>query len=93
MHCKPSSTALASGATLLVIALTALADRSDPFDTAKLRPQSPAQAWDQAEAPPCAAQAAAMGRTADVMFVEPTHAMERYYRAADVFVLSSVRGT
>ncbi len=57
MRCTPSSTALASGATLLVIALTALADRGDPFDTAKLRPQSPAQAWDQAEAPPCAAQA------------------------------------
>ena len=37
------------------------------------------------------AQAAAMGRGADVVFVEPTHAMERYYRAADVFVLSSVR--
>jgi glycosyltransferase involved in cell wall biosynthesis len=36
-------------------------------------------------------QAAAMGRAADVMFVEPTHQMERYYRAADVFVLSSVR--
>jgi glycosyltransferase involved in cell wall biosynthesis len=37
------------------------------------------------------AQAAAMGRAADVVFVEPTHEMERYYRAADVFVLSSVR--
>lgn len=32
-----------------------------------------------------------MGRASDVVFVEPTHAMERYYRAADVFVLSSVR--
>ena len=36
-------------------------------------------------------RAADMGRADDVMFVEPTHAMERYYRAADVFVLSSVR--
>ena len=32
-----------------------------------------------------------MGRASDVVFVEPTHAMERYYRAADAFVLSSVR--
>jgi glycosyltransferase involved in cell wall biosynthesis len=37
------------------------------------------------------AQAASMGRADDVVFVDPTHAMERYYRAADVFVLSSVR--
>jgi glycosyltransferase involved in cell wall biosynthesis len=37
------------------------------------------------------AQAAAMGRGADVVFVEPTHEMQRYYRAADVFVLASVR--
>ena len=37
------------------------------------------------------AGAAALGRGADVVFVEPTHEMERYYRAADVFVLSSVR--
>jgi len=37
------------------------------------------------------ARAAQMGRAADVVFVEPTHAMDRYYRAADVFVLSSVR--
>jgi glycosyltransferase involved in cell wall biosynthesis len=36
-------------------------------------------------------RAAAMGRASDVVFVEPTHAMDRYYRAADVFVLSSVR--
>lgn len=36
-------------------------------------------------------RAAAMSRPGDVVFVEPTHAMERYYRAADVFVLSSVR--
>jgi glycosyltransferase involved in cell wall biosynthesis len=35
--------------------------------------------------------AAAFGRPDDVVFVPPTHAMERYYRAADVFVLSSVR--
>ena len=36
-------------------------------------------------------RAADMGRADEVVFVEPTHAMERYYRAADVFVLSSVR--
>jgi glycosyltransferase involved in cell wall biosynthesis len=36
-------------------------------------------------------RASAIGRAADVVFVDPTHAMERYYRAADVFVLSSVR--
>lgn len=35
--------------------------------------------------------AASIGRKDDVVFVEPTHAMERYFRAADVFVLSSVR--
>ncbi len=32
-----------------------------------------------------------MNRASDVTFVEPTHAMERYYRAADVFVLPSIR--
>ena len=37
------------------------------------------------------AQAQATGRADDVVFIEPTHAMERYYRAADVFVLPSVR--
>ena len=36
-------------------------------------------------------RAGAMGRTHEVVFVEPTHAVERYYRASDVFVLSSVR--
>jgi len=36
-------------------------------------------------------RAAAMSRPGDVVFVEPTHEMERYYRAADAFVLSSVR--
>lgn len=46
---------------------------------------------DQSIARDIRAQAAAMGRAADVVFVEPTHAMERYYRAADAFVLSSVR--
>ena len=35
--------------------------------------------------------AAAIGRSDDVVFVPPTHAIERLYRAADVFVLSSVR--
>jgi glycosyltransferase involved in cell wall biosynthesis len=37
------------------------------------------------------AQALALGRQQDVLFVDPTHAMERYYRAADLFVLSSIR--
>lgn len=37
------------------------------------------------------AQAAAMGRASEVVFVEPTHAIERYYRAADIYVLASVR--
>ena len=32
-----------------------------------------------------------MGRPSDVVFVEPTHVMERYYRAADIYVLASVR--
>jgi glycosyltransferase involved in cell wall biosynthesis len=35
--------------------------------------------------------AAAIGRADDVVFVDSTHQMERYYRAADAFVLSSVR--
>ena len=46
---------------------------------------------DQSLAGDIRAQAAAMGRGADVVFVDPTHAMERYYRAADIFVLASVR--
>ncbi len=46
---------------------------------------------DQTLADDIRAQSAAMGRANDVIFVDPTHAMERYYRAADVFVLSSVR--
>jgi len=46
---------------------------------------------DQSLASDIRAQAAAMGRENDVVFVPPTHAMERYYRAADVFVLASVR--
>jgi glycosyltransferase involved in cell wall biosynthesis len=37
------------------------------------------------------AQAAAIGRAGDVVFVPPTHAVERYYRAADIFVLASIR--
>ena len=37
------------------------------------------------------AEAARLGRTDDVLFVESTHEMERYLRAADVFVLSSAR--
>lgn len=35
--------------------------------------------------------ASAMGRASDVVFVPPTHSIERYYRAADVFALSSIR--
>jgi len=35
--------------------------------------------------------AAALGRAVDVVFVPPTHTVERYYRAADAFVLSSIR--
>ena len=46
---------------------------------------------DQSLASDIRAQAAAMGRENDVVFVPPTHAMERYYRAAYVFVLASVR--
>ncbi len=46
---------------------------------------------DRALADDIRGQAEAMGRAADVQFVDPTHAMDRYYRAADVFVLSSVR--
>jgi TolC family type I secretion outer membrane protein len=52
------STALAAGAALLLTALAALADRNDPFETDKLRPRSPAQAWGEADRPPCAAPAA-----------------------------------
>jgi glycosyltransferase involved in cell wall biosynthesis len=37
------------------------------------------------------AEAARLGRADDVLFVEATHQMDRYLRAADVFVLSSVR--
>ena len=37
------------------------------------------------------AEAARLGRADDVLFVEATHAVDRYLRAADVFVLSSVR--
>jgi glycosyltransferase involved in cell wall biosynthesis len=37
------------------------------------------------------AEAARLGRSDDVLFVESTHAVDRYLRAADVFVLSSVR--
>ena len=36
-------------------------------------------------------EAAALGRSESVTFVEPTHAIEQYFRAGDVFVLSSVR--
>ena len=46
---------------------------------------------DEAIARDIRAAARASGHADDVVFVEPTHAMERYYRAADVFVLSSVR--
>jgi glycosyltransferase involved in cell wall biosynthesis len=36
-------------------------------------------------------EAAALGRADDVLFVEPTTAVDRYFRAADVYVLASVR--
>lgn len=36
-------------------------------------------------------EALAIGRASDVQFVPPTHDVERYYRAADLFVLSSIR--
>ncbi len=38
-----------------------------------------------------AADAQRSGRGDDVAFVEPTHHVERYFRAADVFVLPSIR--
>jgi L-malate glycosyltransferase len=37
------------------------------------------------------AEAAALGRTDDVVFVEPTNEIEKCFRAADVYVLPSVR--
>jgi len=37
------------------------------------------------------AEAARLGRSDDVLFVETTHAVDRHLRAADAFVLSSVR--
>jgi glycosyltransferase involved in cell wall biosynthesis len=46
---------------------------------------------DQRLADEIRAGAAAFGRAGDVVFVPPTHSVERYYRAADAFVLSSVR--
>jgi glycosyltransferase involved in cell wall biosynthesis len=38
-----------------------------------------------------ASEAAALGRADDVIWVDPTTEVERYFRAADVFVLPSVR--
>ena len=46
---------------------------------------------DQALAAEIRSGAAAFGWADDVVFVPPTHAVERYYRAADAFVLSSIR--
>jgi len=46
---------------------------------------------DQGLADQIRSDAAAFGRPGDVVFVPPTHTVERYYRAADAFVLSSVR--
>jgi glycosyltransferase involved in cell wall biosynthesis len=37
------------------------------------------------------AEARRSGRSDDLAFVEPTHRVERYFRAADVFVLPSIR--
>jgi glycosyltransferase involved in cell wall biosynthesis len=53
--------------------------------------ESPYFEIDRSLADDIRAKATAMGRAADVVFVDPTHEMERYYRAADVFVLSSIR--
>jgi mannosyltransferase len=36
-------------------------------------------------------EAAALGKADDVMWIEPTNDVDRYFRAADVFVLPSVR--
>jgi glycosyltransferase involved in cell wall biosynthesis len=36
-------------------------------------------------------EAADLGRSDDVMWVEPTHDVDRHFRAADVFVLPSIR--
>jgi glycosyltransferase involved in cell wall biosynthesis len=36
-------------------------------------------------------EAGRIGRSGDVVFIEPTHEPERYFRAADVFVLPSIR--
>lgn len=53
MHRTSMRTALLLGTYLLAGALPAAAQR-DPFDTARLRPSAPAQAWQQADVPPCA---------------------------------------
>ncbi len=58
MHRTSSTSAGLAGAALLASALAALAAGNDPFDTEKLRPASPAQAWEQADAPACSAPAA-----------------------------------
>ena len=46
---------------------------------------------DQSIATSIREEAGRMGRSADVCFVEPTHHVEQYFRAADVFVLPSIR--
>ncbi|HXD75371.1 MAG TPA: glycosyltransferase family 4 protein [Vicinamibacterales bacterium] len=52
---------------------------------------SPYYEIDRAIAQDIGDEAAATGHASDVVFVDPTHAIERYYRAADAFVLSSIR--
>lgn len=53
----PSVLRHAVGVALLALALPAFAAKDDPFDTAKLRPREPNQAWEQPAGPPCPAPA------------------------------------
>lgn len=46
---------------------------------------------DEALSREVASHAAATGRTDELLFVDPHHDIERYYRAADVFALPSIR--
>jgi glycosyltransferase involved in cell wall biosynthesis len=46
---------------------------------------------DEALASQIQAEAAELGRADDITFVDPTNNIETYYRAADVFVLPSIR--
>jgi len=46
---------------------------------------------DESLADEVAREAAASGRAGDILFVDPGHDVERYYRAADAFALPSIR--